>query len=153
MNASRPAVELRRLWWIGPVTVLAAVLAVLFVRVLAFAALDLSPEFPPLTWTALILFTTVLVTGGVLVFAVVARLAASPLRLYRRIAFVALVASLIPDLFLPGSGPGATWVAAIVLMAMHVAAWLPTVAILTRWTVRRNASGPENAGAEKGEWA
>lgn len=93
--------------------------------------LDLSPAFVALTWNALVVFTAVLVTVGVLVFAVVARLAADPVRMYRRIALGALVASMIPDLFLPGAGPGATWPAALVLMVMHVAAWWPTVAILT----------------------
>jgi hypothetical protein len=41
------------------------------------------------------------------------------------------VLSCIPDLFLPGTDPGATWGAAIVLMVMHVAAWLPVRFILT----------------------
>jgi hypothetical protein len=136
---AREGVDLRRLRWVGPLTVVAAVVAVLAVRVAAFAVLDLSPEFQPLTWGAPILFTTVLVGMGVLVFAVVAMRATLPMRLYRRIAFWALVVSLIPDLLLPGSGPGATWPAALVLMVMHVAAWLTTVTILTRWTVRRVA--------------
>jgi hypothetical protein len=136
MAASRSGVELRRLWWVGPFTVIAAIVAVLAVRVIASAALDLSPEFVPLKWQALIVFTAVLVSGGVLVFAVVARLAANPLRLYRRIAFGVLVTSMIPDLLLPGRGPGATWPAALVLMVLHIAAWWATVAILTRWTVR-----------------
>ena len=121
----------RRIWWVGPLTVGVAVAAVLFVRVVAFATLDLSPEFPALTWGALIMFTTVLVSAGVLVFVAVARSSPTPIRTYRRIALVALVLSLVPDLFLPGTGPGATWPAAIVLMVMHVAAWLPTVLILT----------------------
>ena len=125
-------VELRRLWWVGPLTVVAAVAAVLVVRVVAFATLELSAEYPPLSWSGPIIFTTVLVGAGVLVFAVVARWSPTPIRTYRRIALVALWLSLIPDLFLPGAGPGATWTAAIVLMVMHVAAWLPTVLILTR---------------------
>jgi hypothetical protein len=110
---------------------------------IASAALDLSPEFVPLKWQALIVFTAVLVSGGVLVFAVVARLATDALRLYRRIAFGVLVTSMIPDLLLPGRGPGATWPAALVLMVLHIAAWWATVAILTRWTVR---SAHERAG-------
>jgi hypothetical protein len=125
-------IELRQLRWIGPLTVVAAVAGVLLVRVAAFATLDLSSEFPALTWGALIIFTTVLVSAGVLVFVVVARSSSpTPIRRYRRIAFGALLLSLVPDLFLPGTGPGATWPAALVLMVMHVAAWLPTVLILT----------------------
>jgi len=124
-------VDRRRLWWVGPLTVVAAVAAVFVVRILAFATMELSSEWPPLTWGGLFIFTTVLVGAGVLVFVFVAGSSATPIRTYRRIALVALLVSLVPDLFLPGSGPGATWPAAIVLMVMHVAAWLPTVLILT----------------------
>lgn len=131
-----PGINLRRLWWVGPSAVVAAIIAVLAVRVIAFAALDLSSEFVPLAWSALIVFTSVLVSAGVLVFAAVSRWAASPVPMYRRIAFGALLASMIPDLLLPGSGPGATWPAVLVLMVMHVAAWWSTVTILTRWTIR-----------------
>ena len=144
MPASRSGIELRRLLWVGPLTVVAANAAVLAVRVIAFATLDLSHEFPPLTWSGLIVFTTVLVTFGVLVFAWVARTAASPVRMYRRIALAALVVSFIPDLLLPGQ-PGVTWRAVIVLMVMHVAAWWATVTILTRWTAGPTTSMPEPA--------
>ena len=136
MTGSHAAINLRRLWWVGPLTILAAIAAVLAVRVIAFAVLDLSPEFLPLQWSALIVFTTVLVAAAVLVFAAAARLATRPIQMYRRIALVALGASMIPDLWLPGGSPGATWLGVLVLMVMHVAAWWPTVAILTRWTLR-----------------
>lgn len=124
-------VDRRRLWWVGPLTVVASLVAVFAVRVVAFATLDLSAGYPPLTWQGLTIFTTFLVTVGVLVFVFVARSSATPIRTYRRIALVALVLSMIPDLFLPGADPGGTWPAAIVLMVMHVAAWLPTRFILT----------------------
>jgi hypothetical protein len=67
------------------------------------------------------------------VFAIVIKTSPRPIRTYRRIALVALVLSFIPDLFLPGQEgqPGATWAAAIVLMVMHVAAWVPVRLILT----------------------
>src|SRR5229473_3695969 len=95
MTDSRAAVDLRRLWWVGPLTILAAIVAVLAVRVVAFAVLDLSPEFLPLAWGALIVFTLVLVAAGVLVFAVVARLATRPIQMYSRIALGALIVSMI----------------------------------------------------------
>ena len=89
------------------------------------------------------LFTGVLVTAAVLVFAVVARVAATPVRTYRRIALGALLLSLIPDLLLPGSGaPGATWPAISALMVMHVVAWWITVQMLTRLTARPPSSAP-----------
>ena len=121
-----------KLLWVGPLTVVLSLAAVFAVRVVAFAMLDLNPEYPPLTPFGLTLFTTVLVTLAVLVFAVVIWKAKTPIRTYRLIAVVALVLSCIPDLFLPGQPlPGATWTAAIVLMVMHVAAWLPVQYVLT----------------------
>ena len=132
-----PAVEinLRRLWVVGPLTVLASIAAVLVVRITAVSILGPS-EFAPLDWEPPIVLTAVLVTAAVLVFAVVASLATTPLRTYRHMAFVILVLSLVPDFLLPGSEPGATWPAVSALMVMHVAAWWVTVQMLTRLTVR-----------------
>jgi hypothetical protein len=134
-------VDGRRLWGVGPLTVVAANLAVLAVREIAFALLTLSPEYPPLTYFGLILFTTVLVSAGVLVFVVVVWKSSTPIQTYRRIALVALLLSMVPDLFLPGQGPGATWTAAIVLMVLHVAAWLPVRFILTNPAIVGSRSG------------
>ena len=121
-----------KLLWVGPLTVLLSLAAVFATQVAAFALVTLDPTYPPLTPQGLIFFTTALVTLAVLVFAVVVWKAATPIRTYRRIAVVALVLSFIPDLFLPGQDiPGATWTAAIVLMVMHVAAWLPVRYVLT----------------------
>jgi hypothetical protein len=120
-----------RLLWVGPLTVIASLLTVFAVRVAAFATLDLSPEYPPLTPVGLIFVTTLLMTLAVLVFAIVIWISATPIRTYRGIALIVLVLSCIPDLFLPGQMPGATWTAAIVLMVMHVAAWIPVRLVLT----------------------
>jgi hypothetical protein len=131
MTVSQTEVAARRLWWAGPLTVVASILAVLAARLAAFAVLDLSPEYPPLTPTGLIFFTVVLVSAGVLVFAVVVHKSTTPIRTYHRIALVALLLSFVPDLVLPAFDPATTWTAAIVLMVTHVAAWLPVVLILT----------------------
>ncbi|MEQ1573474.1 MAG: DUF6069 family protein [Vicinamibacterales bacterium] len=132
MPEARPRFDLSRLFLVGPLAIAVAVLAVLAVRVVAFAVLALPVAFPPLGWGPLVLFTAFFVTVAVLVFAVVARRAADPAGTYRRVALVALIASLVPDLLLPLDGTsGATWPAVIVLMVMHVAAWWPTVRILT----------------------
>lgn len=139
MPISRSEILLRRLWWVGPLAVLAANAAVLIVRAIVGIVLHPSPDFIPLRWRAIVIFTTVLVTVGVLVFAIVGRFATRPIHTYRRIALVALVVSMIPDLRLPGSMPGASWPAALALMLLHVAAWWTAVTILTRGTVDPNA--------------
>jgi len=123
------------LWWAGPLTVVVAVLLVFATRWLAFARVDLPAGFPPLTYGGLAFFTVMLVGLGVLVFVGCAMWSPRPISLYRRIALVALALSMIPDLLLPGNVEGATWPAAIVLMIAHVAAWAPTVFILTNRTL------------------
>ena len=124
-------VDTQKLWWAGPLTVVGAVLLVFATRAVAFALVDLPAGFPPLTYGGLAFFTVMLVGLGVLVFVGCAMWSARPIPLYRTIALVALAVSMIPDALLPGNVEGATWPAAIVLMVAHVAAWLPTVFILT----------------------
>ena len=134
MNTS--SLQLKKLWWAGPLTVLAATVGVLIVRVLAVAILKPDPLPISLGWFAPTVFTLVLCTGAVIVFALVGRFAKKPLRTYQIIAFVALVLSFLPDVAYAGSGmPGANWSSAIALMIMHVVAWAITVTLLERLTV------------------
>jgi hypothetical protein len=132
-----------RILWVGPLTILSAIGAVLVVRVAAVAVLQPPATFLPLSWFFPIFDTTVLVTGAFIVFVVVVFAAVNPIRLYRRIAFVALFVSFIPDLLLPGRWPGATWPLAGALMTMHVVAWATTVTMLTRLTHARSPSADE----------
>ena len=119
------------MWWAGPLTVVAAVLLVFATRAVAVPLLGLNGDFPPLTYQGLAFFTVILVSLGVLVFVGFVRWSSRPIALYRKVALAALVLSMLPDAWLPGNVPGATWPIAIVLMVTHVAAWLPTVLILT----------------------
>ncbi len=136
-SRSSSSVELRRLLWVGPLTVLSAILGVLVVRVLAVALLRPQPLPMSLRWLTPAMFTFVLVTGAVIVFAVIAAVAKSrAVRLYQGIALVVLLLSLIPDVMYASSGmPGASWSVAIFLMFMHVVAAAITVAMLTKLTV------------------
>jgi len=132
-------VQIRQLWWLGPLTVLASILGVLIVRVIAVAILQPSPQPPSLGWVMPVIFTLVLVTGAVLVFALVARFAKKPIRTYQIIAFIVLLLSFLPDIgFAQASMPGANWPNALALMVMHVAAWAITVVMLTRLSLTGN---------------
>ena len=125
--------QLSRLLWVGPLTVLASVAAVLFVRTVAVAMLKPPPEFTPLGRDSSVVLTAVFVTSAVLVFVLVARLASNPIRTYQVIAMVVLLFSFLPDVFLARSHtPGANWPDAFALMAMHVAAWAVCVTMLTK---------------------
>jgi hypothetical protein len=124
-------VNAKALLWAGPLTVVVAVLLVFATRAVAVPLLGLDGTFPPLTYQGLAFFTVILVSLGVLVFVGFVRWSLRPIALYRKVALAALVLSMFPDAWLPGNVPGATWPIAVVLMATHVAAWLPTVFILT----------------------
>jgi hypothetical protein len=133
MPSSVASLRLKRLWWIGPLTILAAVFGVLIVRIAAVAILHPDPQPMSLGWGAPIGFTVILVGGAVAVFALVARFAKNPLRTYQTISLVVLLLSLVPDLAYGGSSiPGASWPVAIALMIMHVVAWAVTVTMLTK---------------------
>jgi hypothetical protein len=138
-----PVVNARRILWAGPLTVAAAVLGVLVVRIAAVATLDLPPPpdtFLPLGWFFPIFDTVVLVTAAVIVFAIVARVSTSPVRAYWWIAFVVLLLSMIPDLQIHRRRPDLfTWPRTSVLMGMHVVAWLITVTLLTKLTCSKRA--------------
>jgi len=140
-----------RLFWVGPATVVGSVVAVSIVHVGAVLMLRPPPEFLVQQYQAPTLFTVVLVSVAVLVFALVRRFAANPAGTYRRIAFVALILSFLPDIPIGlGWAPGGTWSLAIVFMLMHVAAWAVTVTMLNRLTLSDVASMARNPSRQTG---
>ena len=125
-------IDLRRLWWVGPLTIAVSIVAVMIVQ---WSALKLfaSPSSSPLVGSEPVLFTGVLVTGAVVVFVAVASEASRPLRTFRRIAFATMLISLIPDVMVGFSSvKWASWSLAITFMVMHIVAWAVTVTMLTR---------------------
>jgi hypothetical protein len=142
MSKSKPQIQLRRLLWVGPLTVLASILGVLIVRVIAVAILRPDPAPMSLGWLMPTLFTFVLVTGAVLVFALIARFARNPIRTYQIIAFIFLLISFLPDIgFAQSPMPGANWPNAIALMVMHVVAWGICVTMLAKMTALDSQEG------------
>ena len=134
---STSPIQLKKLWTVGPLTVLAAIVGVLIVR--AIALMVLTPPFAPGLKMILIpiVLTLVLCTAAVVVFALVGRFAKNPIRTYIIISAVFLVISFLPDLAVPSMGaamPGANWGYAITLMIMHVVAGFITVYTLIKLT-------------------
>ena len=132
---SAPSIQLKKLWWAGPLTVLSAILGVLLVR--AIAMMILPPPYAPGLATVMIpiVLTLVLCTGGVLVFALVGRFAKKPIRTYLIIASIFLVISFLPDIAAVSAPmPGAGWPYSITLMVMHVVAGFITVYMLIKLT-------------------
>jgi uncharacterized protein DUF6069 len=136
---SATSIQLKKLWWVGPLTVLTATIGVLIVRAIARAILP-SPYAPGLEMILLpIILTLVLCTGAVLVFALVGRFAKNPARTYLMIASIFLVISFLPDLAVVSAPfPGAGWPYSITLMTMHVVAGFITVFMLIKLTAVAN---------------
>jgi Family of unknown function (DUF6069) len=135
------SIQMKKLWWVGPLTVLAAVIGVLIVRAIAVAILP-PPYAPGLAMIMVpIVLTVILCTGAVIVFALVGRFAKNPVRTYIIISSVFLAISFLPDLAVPSMGaamPGANWGYAITLMIMHVVAGFITVYMLIKMTADKN---------------
>lgn len=134
MSASGDAaIDRRKLWWAGPATVAAAVVVVRLLQVIEVAVMHpaqrslLRTEEPAI-------FTAILVTIAVLVFVAVSAEAMRPVATFRRIAFVALIVSCLPDLAIGFGVIGDGWPLAVAFILMHVAAWAVTVSLLPRLT-------------------
>ena len=137
---STSKIQLKKLWWVAPLTVLAAIIGVLIVR--AIARMILQPPYAPGLEMIMIpiVLTLVLCTAAVLVFALVGRFAKKPVRTYIIISFVFLIISFLPDVAAASMRmPGAGWPYSITLMVMHVVAGVITVLMLTRLTVAEKA--------------
>ena len=133
-------VDPRRLYWVGPATIVAAILAVWAARQLLIAILPPLPE-----WSGGILksiesevLTGVLVTGAVLIFSIVVEIASRPIRTFQRMALAVLIVSCVPNL-------GGQVVNRIIdwglsgLMLLHFVAWGVTVQMLTRLSLKPSA--------------
>jgi hypothetical protein len=129
------SISSRKLLWVGPATVVAAVAAVAIVqRITRFLIEPVPAAFRfPMTSLEPLVLTAFLVVGAVIVFAVVADMASDPIRTYRRIAFGVLLVSFVPNVLTAVSW--GDWQPPIALAAMHVAAWAVTVVMLTRLTI------------------
>ena len=133
------AVELGRIAWAGPLTVLTSLAGVHLVRqtVLRFPHIQAgSPALRPVPVTA---DTVILCSIAVIVFTLVSAFHDNPIPRYRWIAFGALLLSFLP---LVKAGPIADTPTAFGLGAMHVAAYLTCVIVLPWATVRKHSSPP-----------
>ncbi len=139
MSIFSASIQLKKLWWVGPLTVLAAIIGVLIVRAIARVILP-APYAPGLGMIMLpIALTVILCTGAVIVFALVGRFAKNPIRTYIIISAVFLVISFLPDIAVASASfPGAGWLYFITLMIMHVVAGFITVYTLIKLTAVEN---------------
>jgi len=137
---TQTSIQLGRLWWVGPLTILAAIVGVLIVRTVARMILQ-PPYAPGLEMIMIpIVLTLVLCGGAVLVFAIIGRFAKNPVMIFMLVSIVFLFISFLPDIMVASAPfPGGGWQYAIALMIMHVVAGFITVFMLTRLTAEQKA--------------
>jgi hypothetical protein len=127
-------VDLRRLLWVGPLAIVAALAANAVVRAIALAVLNVPATFEPLASLSFVGLTIAGVLGAVIVFAIIGARAKTPVSTFRKVAFWALLASFLPDiglLFGAGGYPPGSLSNVLTLMLMHVVAYAISVTLLT----------------------
>ncbi len=128
----KSGVSLGRLARVGALAVGLAVVVNVVIRTVAVSLLGIGEGFLPLGVGPTVFFTVAGMVGAVVVFGVMLRFARRPVRLFRRVAHVVLVVSLVPDVLMlfSGSMPGTTVAGVITLMVEHVASWAVAVGVL-----------------------
>ena len=118
----------------GLVAIVGSIVANLIVLAIVRPLGVVPSDFLPLQIGPIVIFTFVGVAAAVIVFA---RVAKQPLHTYRRIALIAMLVSLIPNVAFAlnpgaaGPAPGVTPLGFLSLMIFHVVAWAITVRTLT----------------------
>ena len=132
-GVGKSGVSLGRLARVGALAVGLAVVLNVVIRTVAVSLLGIGEGFLPLGVGPTVFFTIVGMVGAVVVFGVILRFAQRPVRLFRKVALVVLLVSLVPDVMMlfSGSMPGTTVVGVITLMVEHVASWAVAVGVLT----------------------
>lgn|SRR2546425_2557475 len=135
---SQEGFALRQLLWVGPLTILVAVLFNLVIRTLAVAFFGVSAGFTYLQAPFVIGSTVVFLLLALVAFILVGRFARRPLRFYRVLALVALVVSFLnPVMALVGlfPAPGMNLPTFWTMIVMHTGTAVITVSLLTRLSV------------------
>ena len=135
-QAQMQEVKASRLWWVGPLAIVASIVANLIIRTIAVAVLGASADFPPLGWAPPIMFTIIGVLGATVLFAAVTRLSKQPIALFRGIAVVVLLLSFVPDVLLLTSNamPGTSLLGVLALILMHTVTCVITLTLFARLT-------------------
>ncbi len=142
---SQERVAARKLFWVGPLTIIVAALANLVVRTIAVSFFDVPDGFTYLQ-TPFVIGSTIIFLGlSILAFVLVGRFARHPVRVYRIVALVGLIVSFLnPVLALAGllPAPGMNLHIFWTMIVMHCVAAIITVSLLTTLAVepsRRNS--------------
>jgi hypothetical protein len=135
LNTQQEQIKIERLWWVGLLAAVVAVIGNILVQVIASAAYTIPAGFQPFQIPRLAIFTVVGVAGATGVFALLGRFTQRPVRWFWITSVVVLLLSFIPNiLMLTGTlpVPGTTVPGVISLMIIHIVAAAAAVGILPR---------------------
>jgi hypothetical protein len=134
----RPDVALRKLVWVGPLTIVIAALVNLVIRTLAVAFFGVPDDFTYLQAPVVIGSTVVFLVLALVAFILVGRFARRPVGFYRILALLALFISFLnPVMALAGLFPAAGMNLHIfwTMIVLHTVTALITVSLLTTLAV------------------
>lgn len=119
---SEQRIAFGRLWWVGLLTIIVAVVVNFLISLLAKALFPVAPTFLPLQMV-FIPFTVFGSLGAIIVYALLGRFARRPISTFQRTVWIVLLVSFIPDLLVGFLRlfPGTTLPEVGTLMLMHLA--------------------------------
>lgn len=133
----REQVALRKLIWVGPLTIVSTVIVNLIIRSIAVSSFGVPETFQYVEAPYVIGSAIVFVLVAMLVFVLVNRFAQRPIQFYRLLAFVVLCISFLsPVMALVGlfPAPGMTLSIFWTMIVMHIVSAIIVVGLLTTLT-------------------
>ena len=133
----REQVALRKLIWVGPLTIVSTVIANLIIRSIAVSSFGVPETFQYVQAPYVIGSTIVFVLVALLSFVLVNRFARRPIQFYRMLAFVVLCISFLsPVMALVGlfPAPGMTLSIFWTMIVMHTVSAIIVVGLFTTLT-------------------
>ncbi|GHO45802.1 DUF6069 family protein [Ktedonospora formicarum] len=133
-------VALRKLWWVGPLTIVVTAIANLIIRAIGVSLLGVPESFQFLQAPSIIGSTIVFLLVALLAFILVGRIARRPIRVYRILAIVVLCLSLLsPVMALTGQipAPGMNLSIFWTMILMHIVSAIIVITMFTTLTRKR----------------
>ena len=119
-TVSEQRIQAGRLWWVGLITIVAALVVNILISLVAKGLFTIAPTFLPLQMF-FIPFTVFGSLGATIVFTLLGRFARRPISTFQRTVWIVLLVSFIPDLLVGFLKPyaGTTPLAVGTLMVMQ----------------------------------
>jgi hypothetical protein len=127
-----------KIWLAGLLTIAIAVAVNYLIFWIATGLLGMQSTFAPFVAPMTFgIFTTLFLVIAILVWWLIARRATMPEQTFKRVALIALIVSIIPNILmlfvpLPAESGAITLAAALVLIVMHIASWYVAITVLPR---------------------